>query len=202
MLNVLRRGCPLVTSFGRQQQQQQQRRAAANIPWYEKPRTQKPVHVCVPDEMPKYLVGFNDIPELENANEMVQSIFSLQMGTKHDFRQAVSEANKNIYSTELERNIVDNTYQIRTLTDQLRVNKKDKGNKQYLIKLIQRRKKMLRKLQDEDRAAYHDLITKLEIPALQEYWDNHHRYKFRKFKINVPLEKKRHIDDFEEELVL
>ena len=61
---------------------------------------------------------------------------------------------------------------------------------------------MLKKLQKKDSAAYHAIIKKMEIPPLQSYWDNHHRHKYRKYKINVPLKKKREIDDFEEELVV
>ena len=208
MFNLMRRGCTLVQSLTRQQQQQQllqliPQRLKASRPWYETPRTPKPMSICIPQEMPKYLLGFNGIPELENANENVQKIFSLEMGSNRDFRRAVSSVNRTLYATDIERQVADKTHQIRILTEQLsdKAGRNDKQSKQYFIALIHRRKRLLRKLQQEDAAAYHALIEKMDIPPLQEHWDNHQRYKSRRFKINVPMKKKRDVRDFEHEFV-
>merc|ERR1719427_875599 len=218
MFNLLRRSCSIVRSISQQQQLQQQQQqqqlgqrqqqaqrwcsGRESRIWYEKPRTQKPVHVCIPENMPKFIAGFNDIPELENASEVVQKIFSLEMGSHHNFRATVSETNKKIYGSKLEQRIADRTHLIRDMTEQLRVGKKDTVKKQYFISLIQKRKKLLRKLQERDSAAYHAIIKKMEIPPLQSYWESHHRHTSRKSKRNVPIFKKRHIDDFEEEFVV
>ena len=157
--------------------------------------------ICMPEEMPKYLKGFNDIPELENTNEMVQNIFSLEMSSKHDVRRAAASVYGDKYETKLEKNVANTTNQIRLLVEQLKKNKKDKQNKVFLIWLIDQRKKQLRKLQKVDINKYTDIIHEFEIPPLQSPFEPHNRYKFRKYKINVPLKKKREIEDFEDALV-
>merc|ERR1712119_158916 len=81
-----------------------------------------------------------------------------------------------------EQRIADRTHLIRDMTEQLRVSKKDTVKKQYFISLIQKRKKLLRKLQERDSAAYHAIIKKMEIPPLQSYWESHHRHTSRKRK--------------------
>jgi len=176
------------------------------------PRTVK--SPCVPDNMPKYIEGFNDIPELDDANEMVQRIFSLEFGTAKDFRRAVDTVNNAEYASPLAAEIANMTHRIRHLAEILkagkpgpitdpmkRAGKPNPNTKHFFIWLIHQRKRKLQRYKSEDLRGYEELIKKLEIPALRSVWERSHRYKSRKFKINVPLVKKRHVDDFEEEFV-
>jgi len=176
------------------------------------PRTVK--SPCVPDNMPKYIEGFNDIPELDDANEMVQRIFSLEFGTAKDFRRAVDTINNVEYASPLAAEIANMTHRIRHLAEILkagkpgpitdpvkRAGKPNPNTKHFFIWLIHQRKRKLQRYKAEDLRGYEELIEKLEIPALRSVWERSHRYKSRKFKINVPLVKKRHVDDFEDEFV-
>ena len=73
----------------------------------------------------------------------------------------------------------------------------DKSNKVFFIWLIDQRKKLLKKLRKEDLQRYTDIIEELGIPPLADPNDPKIKYKFRKFKINVPLKKKRELHEFE-----
>ena len=56
---------------------------------------------------------------------------------------------------------------------------------------------MLKKLRKEDFLRYSDIVEELNIPPLMNANDNVNKYKFRKYKINVPLKKKRELHEFE-----
>ncbi|XP_066918047.1 small ribosomal subunit protein uS15m-like [Clytia hemisphaerica] len=153
----------------------------------------------VPDNLPKYRDGFNEIPELETADPVVQKLFSLEMADGIETRKVLRTINTDKYETKLEKNIANNTLHIRMLVEQLKQNHKDKQNKVFLIWAIDQRKKRLRRLQKLDINKYNSLIEEYDIPPLESPQDPQNKYKFRKFKINVPLEKKRNIEDFEKD---
>lgn len=73
----------------------------------------------------------------------------------------------------------------------------DKVNKVFFIWLIDQRKKLLKKLKKDNLQRYIDIIQELNIPPLTDPHDNVNKYKFRKYKINVPLKKKRELHEFE-----
>ena len=155
----------------------------------------------IPQELPKYIDGFNNIPELETTNEQVQRLFSLDIASNYEIRKTVRTINAEAYDTTLEKNIANNTCHIRMLVERLKKNKKDKMGKVFLIWAIDQRKKRLRKLQKLDINKYMNLIKEFNIPPLQSPHEAHNKYKFRKFKINVPLKQKREIEDFEHDRV-
>ena len=155
----------------------------------------------IPPPLPKYIDGFNDIPELDNANETVQKLLSLDMASESEIRKVFRTMNVEKYETDLEKNIANNTCHIRMLVERLKNNKKDKKGKVFLIWAIDQRKKRLRKLQKLDLSKYMNIIKDFEIPPLQSPHDPKNKYKFRKFKINVPLKKERAIEDFEHDRV-
>lgn len=161
------------------------------------PALQSSTSAWIHDTLPKYLDGFNDILELENADKLVQSLFSLEMASNQELRKVIRTMNEMKYETKLEKNIANNTNHIRMLTEYLKTNKKDKKRKVFLIWAIDQRKKRLRRLQQLDINKYNDIIKEHNIPPLQSPHDPANKYKFRKFKINVPLTKKREIEDFE-----
>lgn len=178
---ILQQHCMNITV---QQQQQQQQFGLKSL--------------CTPENLPKYIKGFNDIPELETANEMVQKIFSLEMASHKEFRRISAEIYTDQFETKLEKNIANATQHIRILTEQLMKFKKDRQAKEFLIWLIDQRKKNLKKLKAEDIEKYNFLIKTFEIPPLQSAHEPQNKYKFRKYKINVPLKKKRSVDEFED----
>lgn len=155
----------------------------------------------IPDNLPKYRDGFNDIPELESAGELVQKLFSLEMAGNQEVRNVIRTMNETKYETKLEKNIANNTHHIRMLTEYLKENKKDKQRKVFMIWAIDQRKKRLRRLQQLDINKYNAIIKDYDIPPLQSPHDPKNKYKFRKFKINVPLTQKREIEDFEKDRV-
>lgn len=155
----------------------------------------------VPDNLPKYIDGFNDIPELENADPVVQKLFSLEMSDGTELRKVIRTMNAEKYETRLEKNIANNTHHIRMLVEQMQRNHKDKQTKVFLIWSIDQRKKRLRRLQQLDLDKYNAIIKDYDIPPLESPHDPKNKYKFRKFKINVPLESKRKIEDFERDRV-
>jgi len=155
----------------------------------------------IPENLPKYIDGFNDIPELENADTLVQQLFSLEMNGKKELRKVIRTNNTDKYETKLEKNIANNTHHIRMLVEQLKNNRKDKQSKVFLIWAIDQRKKRLRRLQELDIDKYNKMIEHYNIPPLQSPHDPKNKYKFRKYKINVPLTKKREIEDFEKDRV-
>jgi len=170
--------------------------------------------LCVPDNMPTYIHGFNDIPELHSANEAVRNILSLEFATAKDFRRVVDAVNNDAHESPLAAEIANMTHRIRHLAEILKagkpgqitdpVKKAGKPNpntKHFFIWLIHQRKRKLHKYKTEDLRGYEELIARLEIPPLRSVWERSHRYKSRKFKINVPLVQKRHVDDFEDEFV-
>ena len=155
----------------------------------------------VPDNLPKYIDGFNDIPELENADPVVKKLFSLEMGDSTELRKVIRTKNAEKYETRLEKNIANNTHHIRMLVEQMQRNHKDKQTKVFLIWSIDQRKKRLRRLQQIDLNKYNAIIEEYDIPPLESPHDPKNKYKFRKFKINVPLEPKRKVEDFERDRV-
>lgn len=154
-----------------------------------------------PATLPKYIDGFNDIPELENADETVKKLFSLDFARHTELRKVVRTINTEKYESDLEKNIANNTCHIRMLVETLKKNKKDKKAKVFLIWAIDQRKKRLRRLQKLDIDKYMNIIKEYNIPPLQSPHDPKNKYKFRKFKINVPLKEKRDIEDFEHDRV-
>ena len=151
----------------------------------------------IKDRVPKYLDGFNNIEELESANPDVQKIFSIDMAGHKELRLAIRTINEEHYKTALEKNIANRTCHIRMLTEQLKINRRDKKNKVFFIWLIDQRKKQLRRLQALDINKYTNIIKEFEIPPLESPHEPHNKYKFRQYKINVPIKRKRAIEDFE-----
>ena len=155
----------------------------------------------VPENLPKYIDGFNNIPELESADPIVRKLFSLEMADGPELRKVIRTMNAERYETKLEKNIANNTHHIRMLVEQMQRNHKDKKSKVFLIWAIDQRKKRLRRLQELDVDKYNNIIKEYEIPPLESPHDPKNKYKFRKYKINVPLETKRKIEDFERDRV-
>jgi len=151
----------------------------------------------IKESIPKYLDGFNEAEELKQANNEVKKIFSIDMANHKELRNVIKTINNEKYETALERNIANNTCQIRMLTNQLKLNHKDKKNKVFFIWLIDQRKKKLRRLEKLDINKYIAIIKEFEIPPLQSPHEPHNKYRFRQYKINVPIKKKREIEDFE-----
>ena len=159
-------------------------------------------YTWIPKDLPKFRDGFNDIPELENANEMVQKIFALDQASNTELRKVIRTMNAEKYETDLEKNIANNTAHIRMMIEHFkRDRQKNKQSKVFIIWCIDQRKKRLKRLKELDLEKYERIIEELEIPPLQSGLDPHNRYKFRKYKINVPLKKRREIDDFEHDRV-
>lgn len=154
----------------------------------------------IPDKLPVYIDGFNNIPQLDSANDMVKKIFSLQEAANTELRKVIRTINADKYDTALEKNIANNTAHIRMLVDLLQ-KRKNPAMKVFLIWCIDQRKKRLRKLQNMSVEKYESIIRDLEIPALQDPHARQNKYKFRKYKINVPLVKRRKVEDFEQDRV-
>ncbi len=55
----------------------------------------------------------------------------------------------------------------------------------------------MKKLKQADLQKYTDIVEELGIPPLRDPHDPSIKYKSRKFKLNVPLKKKRELKDFE-----
>ncbi len=55
----------------------------------------------------------------------------------------------------------------------------------------------MKKLKAADMQKYMDIVEELDIPPLRDPHDPEIKYKFRKFKINVPIKKKRELHEFE-----
>jgi len=149
------------------------------------------------DRKKKFLSGFNDIPELHSANEMVQRIFSIDHANERDKRRVKKDEIFETYSGDVERIIAEYTMRIKLLLSHCQANRQDKENKVFFIWLIDQRKKLLKKLKKEDPQRYSDIVEELNIPPLTDPHENFNKYKFRKYKINVPLKKKRELHEFE-----
>ncbi|XP_065675500.1 small ribosomal subunit protein uS15m-like [Hydra vulgaris] len=152
-------------------------------------------------DLPKYRDGFNEIPELDSASEVVQKLFSLEYASESAIRNCVRSYNNKKYATKLEQSIVNNTYHIRMMTEKLKANPRDRAGKVFFIWAIDQRKKRLKKLMAADIESYKNIIKEHNIPPLESPHAPHNKYKFRKFKINVPLKKTRKIEDFEKDRV-
>ncbi|XP_065058000.1 small ribosomal subunit protein uS15m-like [Rhopilema esculentum] len=145
----------------------------------------------------KYLSGFDKIQELQNANQMVQRIFSLEMANERDKRRVKKDEIFDTFSENIERQIAEYTMRIKLLLEHCQANKQDKENKVFFIWLIDQRKKLLKRLRRDDFEKYLQTVEQLNIPPLADPNDPKNKYKFRKYKINVPLKKKRELHEFE-----
>lgn len=55
------------------------------------------------------------------------------------------------------------TFRIQSLSDHLKINKKDHSSRKALLSLVGKRKRLLQYLSDKDITKYRDLIEKLKI---------------------------------------
>eukprot|EP00794_Sanderia_malayensis_P000277 gene277-901_t len=148
-------------------------------------------------ETKQFIQGYNGIPELETANDLVQRIFSIDMAGEKVKRKVTQEDISEKYSNTLERWIAVYTMRINILLQHCQTHRQDKVNKVFFIWLIDQRKKVMKKLKERDLQKYTDIVEELGIPALRDPHDPKIKYRSRKFKLNVPLKKKRELEDFE-----
>lgn len=160
--------------------------------------------MAVPDNIPKYISGFNDIPELENASEMVQAIFLLENGNSEEKLKGIKEAFDEQYDTELEREIAFLTNQIRSLEHRVLIhpeNRSDKFLRRRMVIHLRRRTDALRELKEVDLDKYNGLLEEYQIVPIGSLYDPEHVYKSERYKRYVTLRKgKMPIEEYEDDL--
>lgn len=147
----------------------------------------------------KFVHGFSDVPELQNAPEEVQKMFSLDNANQKEKRKVISGKITAKYRNEyLLNKVAELTLKIKSVEKHMSlVNncRKDKHNKVFLLWLIDQRKKQLKKLRDQKFELYLDIIKELDIPPLDSPFTKWNKYKFRKFKIGVDIKDKKTFKD-------
>lgn len=114
-------------------------------------------------------LGFEGLPELESADEVVKKVFSLEYGTKHDVLMKVIEdltdkvKDHPLDVRSLELSIARDTVHIRSKIKWCLANRKDKLMKIRLIKRIFIRNANLKKLQAIDMEKFVWLTSELQI---------------------------------------
>ncbi|XP_028414144.1 uncharacterized protein LOC114537206 [Dendronephthya gigantea] len=140
----------------------------------------------------KFLSGFEELPELEGADENVRRIFSLDNASQQQKRKVLNKELMKVCKTPKEREIAEQTISIANLEEHLqRTRNKDKHNKVFLQWLKDQRMKKLKSIKTSDFERYIVLVKQLDIEPLESTHTKYAKYKFRKFKIGVEIKEKR-----------
>jgi len=146
--------------------------------------------------MPKFVSGFNGIPELESADPYVQKIFLLENNGKKEHLKAIYDINDAKYETYLERKTANHiVFTLDLKNDVGHTMTRNKYLKKFYIHMLYHRTKLLKKLREQDAAAYERMIEDWSIPHLID--QQKQVYKSRKYKLNVSLKKRLDLDDLE-----
>lgn len=127
--------------------------------------------------------GYEDLPPLSGASEVVKRNFDLQFASQRDWNKAtVAEMVSQLRSRRGDTGstpvqVGTLTVRIKYLTEHMKRNKKDKDCLRSLLQLLHRRRKLLFYLQRTDFQRYHQLLQELNLrtPKVQKY-----AHKYRK----------------------
>ncbi|XP_046846321.1 uncharacterized protein LOC124440038 [Xenia sp. Carnegie-2017] len=140
----------------------------------------------------KFIGGFEDIEELQNADENVRRIFSFENASQQAKRKVWNKQLMKSCITAKENQIAVQTVSIKNLEKHLEMMKnKDKHNKVYLQWLKDQRMKKLKSIKNSNFERYVKLIKDLDIKPLESTHSKYAKYKFRRFKIGVEIKKKK-----------
>lgn len=119
-------------------------------------------------------LGFEGLPELENAEEMVRKIFSLEYSTQREvLNKVIADLTDKIKNhpfdvKSLELNIARDTVNIRSNIKWCLANRKDKVKKLKLMRRIFIRNANLKKLQAIDIEKFDWLTSELQLRIMQK----------------------------------
>jgi len=88
-------------------------------------------------------------------------IMSLDPETKQEIIEEFATHNGDTGSPEVQIALL--TKKIEQLSSHLKEHKKDKHSRRGLLGMVERRRKLLRYLEDEDKESYEELVEKLEL---------------------------------------
>ncbi|PIK52932.1 putative 28S ribosomal protein S15, mitochondrial [Apostichopus japonicus] len=113
-------------------------------------------------------VGYDKLKELQDADEQVKKIFSLEYADDKEIQvyrksKLVREIQKDPTDYSLPVKIAVLTVHIRAVAKQLNISKKDLLAKEKLLGLIGRRRKFLKQLRQTDFERFERLLTELGI---------------------------------------
>ncbi|KAL9969086.1 hypothetical protein ACROYT_G021252 [Oculina patagonica] len=131
----------------------------------------------------KYISGFEDIEELQNAPEEVKRVFSLQNASQVEHRKVALEKVRVQYNDEEERYIAELCVKIEAVkknNEDGRRGAKDKRNKVFLHWLICQRRKKLQRLKDTRFERYLELLKELDLEPLEHPQSVKNKYKMKR----------------------